>query len=364
MDSMHTGNATRSAFDRLVEQEWASLPAALQECGEIAVMRPAQALADAVANAASKMFDQANQSLTPLEREHWLSAADFARAIRLNLGHDFSRYFQAKYCHACKHPRVVPADRNNPFAMESLRVADQNTFGADVDADFMRQFSQFVARDSLQRVSECFATLLGVDLEPGDAPIGPRVISAALSDTFKIQPGHQDAKQRLLRTLHPEFLVRVNMLYRDMTSFMMALGFQSVSLSARAKAIEPGPAPFAASDALPTGVAQAGNAAPRFLSEPEAPQSVAAVRPSMAQFSLGDWIEYRQSGEVTRQLKLTWVSPLKSLFLWTTPEARRALCVSPDELTSMFESGRVRRIPAPDGVDIQADAVKSLRKIA
>lgn len=43
------------------------------------------------------------------------------------------------------------------------------------------------------------------------------MISAALSDTFKIQPGHQDAKQRLLRTLHPEFLVRVNMLYRDMT---------------------------------------------------------------------------------------------------------------------------------------------------
>lgn len=347
MDTLQTGKATRSAFERLVEQEWASLSATLQECGEIAVMRLSQALADAVANAATKMFDQANQSRTPAEREHWLAAADFSRAIRISLGHDFSRHFQAKYCHACKQ-----AGRADLSGESALRVVDHNTSLGNLDTEFDKQFGQFVSRDSLERISENYGVLLGVDVAPQNAPIGPTVILAALSDTFRTLPGSSDAKQRLLRTLYPEFLVRVGMLYRDLNGFMMALG------------VTPGPLARHRPD---TGAA--AHVAPAALALP-VPQTVVPVPQSgspsqpVVNCILGDWIEYRHTSKPPRPLKLVWVSPLQSLYLWATAEGRRAFCLSTQELADMLESGKVRRIAPPETGSAHPESSSTRQKTA
>lgn len=367
MGTTHTGNATRSAFDRLVEQEWASLTPALQECGEIAVTRLAQALSDAVANAAGKMFEQANQAITPAERERWLTAADLARAIRINLGHDFSRYFQAKYCHACKYPRIVRSEPGGTFEGADLRVTEQNTLGGEVADDFIKQFSQFVARDSLQRVGECFNSLLDVELEPGYVPIGPRALSAALSDTFKIQPGSPDAKQRLLRTMHADFLVRVNLLYRDMTSFMIALGYQPAALQARVRHVDALRTAATIPEMNLPGMACPEPGSRTFLSDPVSAspaENRQTASPLVAKWSLGDLIEYRQSEQTTRQLCLTWISPMQSLYLWTTAESRRALCVSSEELSTLFASGQIRRLAAPDTAEIHSAAIAAQQKLA
>lgn len=347
MDTLQTGKATRSAFDRLVEQEWASLSATLQECGEIAVMRLSQALADAVANAATKMFDQANQSRTPAERERWLAAADFSRAIRISLGHDFSRHLQAKYCHACKL-----AGRTELTGESALRVVDHNTSLGNLDAEFDKQFGHFVSRDSLERISENYGVLLGADVEPSNAPIGPTVILTALSDTFRTLPGNNDAKQRLLRTLYPEFLVRVGMLYRDLNGFMMALGVTPGPLARRRPETEAAAlgAPGVTVQPMPESVAPPAHASP-------------AAQP-VVDCTLGDWIEYRHTSKPPRPLKLVWVSPLQSLFLWATAEGRRAFCLSTQELAAMFESGKVRRIAPPDIGAAQPESSSTRQKTA
>lgn len=348
MDTLQTGKATRSAFERLVEQEWASLSATLQECGEIAVMRLSQALADAVANAATKMFDQANQSRTPAERERWLAAADFSRAIRISLGHDFARHLQAKYCHACK--QAVGGDAADE---DALRLVDHNNALGNLDTEFDKQFGQFVTRDSLERISENYGVLLGAEVAPSNAPIGPAVIQAALSDTFRTLPGNSDVKQRLLRTLYPEFLVRVGMLYRDLNGFMMALG------------VTPGPL----ARRRPDSDAAAVHLAPGTPAQPM-PQAVApqAQASSTAQpvvgCTLGDWIEYRHTSKPARPLKLVWVSPLQSLYLWATAEGRRAFCLSTQELADMFESGKVRRIAPPDTGTAQPESSPTRQKTA
>jgi hypothetical protein len=346
MDTLQTGKATRTAFERLVEQEWASLSATLQECGEIAVMRLSQALADAVANAASKMFDHANQSLTPAEREHWLAAADYSRAVRINLGHDFSRHLQAKYCHACT--QAVGDEASGKVAPH---IVEHNNALGSLDVEFDKQFSQFVTKDSLQRISDNYAVLLGVELRPADMPIGPAVIRTAIMDTFRTLPGSVDAKQRLLHTLYPEFLVKAGMLYRDLNGFMLALGVMPKPLARR----------YVPQDAKATQDAEVAQAV-----RPAPAETVRSgiMEQKAAGCAVGDWIEYRHTSKPPRPLKLVWVSPLQSLYLWATAEGRRAFCLSTQELADMFACGKIQRIAPPENRAAPSDTTASRQKTA
>ncbi len=301
---------------------WEALTPALRECGEIAAMRLSQALADAVLNASNALLDQATQSLTPIEREAWLESADVARAMRLGIGREFTRHFQMRYARACQDgaQRTVPD--------EPLALRDISPQGHGVG--FIERFRQYVAWDGLSRLTRCYADLLGnTDLDPLDSPVGPRVLDAALQAALHAQPGGEAAKARLRSAVHKEFLGRVNLLYRDLTSFMIALGFVETRALTQRR-----------SEHAPPAVATETPA------ESDA-QDVPAPAPEdacLASLAPGSWIEYRRPGKAPHPLRLSWASPKRSLFLWTTAEGGRTLCVSAEELSAAFAAGRARLI--------------------
>ena len=69
----------------------------------------------------------------------------------------------------------------------------------------------------------------------------------------------------------------------------------------------------------------------------------------------GTWVEFvRSSGEKIRA-KLSWVSPLKGVYLFTNPGARGALSVTPDALQRQFRRGRARIIEESSLVDRAVD---------
>jgi len=317
--------------------EWEALPASLRECGEIAAMRLSQALADAVLNASGRLVDQAGQALTPSERETWLAAADMARAMRIGLGDAFARCFQATYAEACRDGgRTLVADPD-PEAVQ--------------DAGFDGRFRHFVAWDGLIKLNRCYAALLGnARLDPLYAPVGPRTIEGALLAALRAQPGNEAGKRKLLEFVYQEFLGRVNLLYRDLTSFMIALGFVETS-SLRSEAAQAGPVPAAQAT-------QDAHAVP-----------VTDANDPLRGITPGVWMEYGKPGRTPHPLRLTWTSPKRSLFLWTTAEGGRSLCVGAKELAEALASGRARLLDAqpatPDSVDPNPGAAAGhARKIA
>ena len=69
----------------------------------------------------------------------------------------------------------------------------------------------------------------------------------------------------------------------------------------------------------------------------------------------GTWVEFvRSSGEKIRA-KLSWVSPLKGVYLFTNPGAPGALSVTPDALQRQFRRGRARIIEESSLVDRAVD---------
>jgi hypothetical protein len=378
----------------------------------------------------------------------------------VNLGRDFAKHFQARYLRACKRKSTALSGFSIDFDVADLRVVEYGYVGETLDTSFINRAIQYVAWDGLQRVSQCFCKLLGVpDMEPMDAPIGPRVIEASLAVTFKSLPGDADAKRRLLNVMQPEFLSKINLLYRDIASYMHALGFIPAGVLAKSRSADAGsrtapenvsedktatrslarpeaaPAPLPARvdadsgvarrpleirvecsmpvavmrapepAALLTGLTPTDDSAPRMPAAPvtEAHEDVAPVPekvhatlalrsvtenpvalepeaiqptleaavpapsgPTLADMVTGIWAEFQESGPSTRPLKLMWVSPMKSLYLWTTRQGGRALCLSAEEMAALLAEGRVSLL-APskdDGEDVSAHAYAPRKKSA
>jgi hypothetical protein len=73
----------------------------------------------------------------------------------------------------------------------------------------------------------------------------------------------------------------------------------------------------------------------------------------------GTWIEFLQiSGEKIRA-KLSWVSPLKGVFLFTSPGAKEALSIAPDELKRQLRQGEARVIEESSLIDRAVDRMVS-----
>jgi len=65
----------------------------------------------------------------------------------------------------------------------------------------------------------------------------------------------------------------------------------------------------------------------------------------------GAWVEFTPaSGSKTRS-KLTWISPLKGVYLFTNPGASEALSITPEVLESQFRRGQARLIEESSLID-------------
>jgi hypothetical protein len=69
----------------------------------------------------------------------------------------------------------------------------------------------------------------------------------------------------------------------------------------------------------------------------------------------GTWIEFLQAGGKKVRAKLTWVSPLKGVYLFTNSAASEALSVAPEALQGQLLRGEARLIEATSIIDRAVD---------
>ncbi len=63
----------------------------------------------------------------------------------------------------------------------------------------------------------------------------------------------------------------------------------------------------------------------------------------------GDWLEFDQEDGAARKVKLAWISPLKTLYIFSTHSRQEAFSLSGEALAQQFRDGKVR-VYRPDGV--------------
>ncbi|GEM_PF-5715245 len=350
--------APSPAMDAAVPQ-WAALSAPLQECGEIASMRLGQALGEALSVAADRLFGRATEALTGAERELWLDAADFTRVNRLGLVHDFGVSFDKAYLRACQRRRSALAGYEIDFDLSRLRILDDDQIEETVNTALLSQSIQYVTWGSLHQLARGYARLMAVpDLEPMDVPVGPKIIETALTDALKANPWRTDAKQRLIQMLRHDLPSRINLLYRDLVGYMAAIGFVPANALVLPRDVARPPAQSAtAAEADPetpgTRIPDPGTRR-EYAPDPEpepapepAEDTLPPLRLLLERVVPGVWIEYREPGRTPRTMKLAWVSPLRSLFLWTSREGSQAMKMEADDLVAALLEGRVRLISRP-----------------
>jgi len=89
-------------------------------------------------------------------------------------------------------------------------------------------------------------------------------------------------------------------------------------------------------------------AAPVQTSQPVSPPPVEqAPETWLAELKVGTWLAFREPDGATRELKLAWVSPQRSLFLLTNRQGQRALSLSAADLAKRIRAGEARRIQPP-----------------
>lgn len=67
----------------------------------------------------------------------------------------------------------------------------------------------------------------------------------------------------------------------------------------------------------------------------------------LAGLKVGTWLSFQESGGVSKELKLAWVSPQRSLFLLTNRQGERALSLSATDFARRIREGEARVIHSP-----------------
>ena len=65
----------------------------------------------------------------------------------------------------------------------------------------------------------------------------------------------------------------------------------------------------------------------------------------------GAWIEFVHGKGIKLRAKLSWISPLKGMYLFTGPGANEALSVTPDALQAQLRCGKARIIEESSLID-------------
>jgi len=93
------------------------------------------------------------------------------------------------------------------------------------------------------------------------------------------------------------------------------------------------------------------------LDEATAKQLVAELKP-------GVWVEFRHEGEEAMQAKLKWISPLKSAYLFTDRQGKRAATMPLDKLEAAFRIGSARLVDEQPLLDRAVGSVIEVLKKA
>jgi hypothetical protein len=78
-----------------------------------------------------------------------------------------------------------------------------------------------------------------------------------------------------------------------------------------------------------------------------------------AELKRGTWVEFIHDGKQKIRAKLSWVSPLKGVYLFTNPGATEALSIAPDALHRQLRLGAARIIEGSSMIDRAVDRMVS-----
>ncbi len=164
-----------------------------------------------------------------------------------------------------------------------------------------------------------------------------RMALATLQDlVWSVRPKH-DAEQRtrLAQLLNALLGGLRNGMARAGTDAALRDAFLAELVKLHAAAVKAGmsaaaaPAPEAA-PAEERRPAYRGDSAP----EPDADGSMA-----VDMLSRGDWVELREAGGGVRPVRLTWVSPARTLYLFANRQGQRAVALTREELVRRYTTG-------------------------
>ena len=89
-----------------------------------------------------------------------------------------------------------------------------------------------------------------------------------------------------------------------------------------------------------------------------------AAKHLVAELKPGTWVEFRHAGEEKMQAKLKWISPLKSAYLFTDRQGKRAATMPLEKLEAAFRIGSARIIDELPLLDRAVDNVLEALKQA
>jgi hypothetical protein len=109
-------------------------------------------------------------------------------------------------------------------------------------------------------------------------------------------------------------------------------------------AIKPASADDVRAPAAATGAGKAEAGAPAEVVAP-APR-IANVHDFVAEMVVGTWLAFGR-GDKTVNARLSWISPMRSKYLFTTRERSRAIVATPEELAWQLGAGKATLIVEP-----------------
>lgn len=166
---------------------------------------------------------------------------------------------------------------------------------------------------------------------------------------WSVQPMQgPEERQRLLKTLPPMLKAISGGIGQIEVAPGTKEAFFAELMKLHAAAVKAGMAsPPASPSAAP---AKAASAAP----EPgPLPEPCASVR----ELARGTWLTIQEAGGDSRRVRLSWISPARTMFLFTNHQGERALALTHHELARRLESGSVRLADSQPLLDRVVDIV-------
>lgn len=195
----------------------AGLDPILRACGEIAAVRLADGLSEALGLAIRQLDLLCLQSAHHEDCAEIADAAAFARARRHNLVNAFGPELERRYVRACVRRPSPLSGYLVDFDVKQLRIVQHDRLDDSLAPGRLAEAIRTACWEPLCQLAIGFARQLGQSsMSPLDIPLSPNVIEVALAEALRGQPWRHESKDLLLRALCAGLPRSVHQLYLDL----------------------------------------------------------------------------------------------------------------------------------------------------
>lgn len=189
----------------------------LRTCGEVAAVRLAGGLSDALGQAIRQLGLQGLQSPHHEDYLEMADAAAFARACRYALVRDFGAELERRYVRACVRRPSPLEGYLIDFDVSQLRIVVHDRLDDSLAPGRLAEAIRSACWEPLCQLAAGFARQLGMaSMNPLEIPLSPKIIELALAEAMRGQPWRHESKELLLRALCAGLPKAVHGLYLDL----------------------------------------------------------------------------------------------------------------------------------------------------